>query len=162
MNDQNTYQTPIRQCWKPLKLSRYATMIFGDSSSVPPGMASAARDSLEGASNVDNPDNVWGLCCDFGSTTAVSFYIPPSTHPFEAHHTQTLSADGLFINGPHNSSTPQQVRHTPSTLGWVPNTELMNLYTFVAVRGKEPYFELPPIWTETQQTPHRVYLDSPK
>jgi hypothetical protein len=59
------------------------------------------------------------------------------------------------------TSTPG-VKYTPSSLDWPPNTDvrdLLKLYNFVVQKGKEPYFELQPPWTASQQTPERVYLD---
>jgi hypothetical protein len=58
----------------------------------------------------------------------------------------------------------ENVRHTLSSLGWVhgTKTELLKLYAFVVLRGKEPYFELLERWTPTYETPLRVYLDESK
>jgi hypothetical protein len=57
---------------------------------------------------------------------------------------------------------PDSTRWTPNTLGWLPNSELLNLYKFVVRKAKEPYFQLMDSWTPTQQTPARVYLDYPE
>lgn len=53
-------------------------------------------------------------------------------------------------------------RWTPNTLGWTPNSDLLNLYKFVVRNSKEPYFQLMEPWTPTQETPMKVYLDNPK
>jgi hypothetical protein len=53
-------------------------------------------------------------------------------------------------------------RHTPSSLKWRLNSDLLKLYSFIVTRGKEPYFELLPRWTATQATPQIVHLDSTK
>jgi hypothetical protein len=57
---------------------------------------------------------------------------------------------------------PDSIRWTPSTLGWMPKNEFLNLYKFVVQNSKEPYFQLMACWTPTQQTPAKVYLDYPK
>jgi hypothetical protein len=57
---------------------------------------------------------------------------------------------------------PDSMRWTPNTLGWMPNSELLNLYKFVVRNSKEPYFQLMDRWTPTQQTPAKVYLDNPE
>jgi hypothetical protein len=58
-----------------------------------------------------------------------------------------------------NAIGPPSARHTPLSLGWSTNSKLSNLYKFIVQKGKEPYFELCPPWSETAQTPPRVYLD---
>jgi hypothetical protein len=60
------------------------------------------------------------------------------------------------------SNLPDSIRWTPITLGWQTNSDLLKLYKFVVQRSKEPYFELMDPWTRTQQTPAKVYLDSPE
>jgi hypothetical protein len=57
---------------------------------------------------------------------------------------------------------PDSMRWTPSTLGWMPNSELLNRYKFIVRNSKEPYFQLMDPWTPTQQTPAKVYLDNPE
>ena len=51
---------------------------------------------------------------------------------------------------------------TPATLGWVPDTDLMKLYTFFAPKAHRAYFELRQEYEETSETPLRVYLDFPQ
>ena len=56
----------------------------------------------------------------------------------------------------------QHLRCTPSSLGWLPGTELIKLYAFVVGKSKEPFLELLPNWTVTYETPRIVYLDQPE
>ena len=58
--------------------------------------------------------------------------------------------------------TNDTAKHTPSSLGWTANSELVKLYDFVVSKTKEPYLELLPEWTATYETPRRVYLDAPR
>ncbi|TAQ89399.1 hypothetical protein B7494_g2259 [Chlorociboria aeruginascens] len=60
---------------------------------------------------------------------------------------------------PSTSMQDNTSRATPNSLGWSPNTELWKLYKFVVAKGKEPYLDLLPEWTITNETPERVYLD---
>jgi hypothetical protein len=53
-------------------------------------------------------------------------------------------------------------RHTTTTLGWLPNSDLLSLYKFVVPKSKEPYFELMDPWVPTPETPSWVYLDEPE
>jgi hypothetical protein len=53
-------------------------------------------------------------------------------------------------------------RETPSTLGWAKDSVLVQLYTFIVMRGKEPYLELQSSYRVTSETPERVYLDAPR
>lgn len=57
---------------------------------------------------------------------------------------------------------PDTMRWTPKTLGWTPNSDLLNLYKFVVRNSKEPFFQLMDQWTPTKETPMKVYLDNPK
>ncbi|KAF8865125.1 hypothetical protein BDZ45DRAFT_580891 [Acephala macrosclerotiorum] len=66
---------------------------------------------------------------------------------------------------PASSFTEPQIadtRPTPTSLGWSPHSQLLNLYTFVVAKQKDPYFELLEGYDPTYQTPRRVYLDHPE
>jgi hypothetical protein len=63
---------------------------------------------------------------------------------------------------PSTQDQSDSTRWTPITLGWTPNSDLLNLYKFVVRNAKEPYFQLMDPWTPTQQTPRKVYLDNPE
>jgi hypothetical protein len=56
----------------------------------------------------------------------------------------------------------ENVKYTPSSLGWTHGTKLLSLYSFVVPKGKDPYLDLLEDWTPTYETPLRVYLDQPK
>lgn len=95
---------------------------------------------------------------------------PPQGVPHNSVNTFSDRTEGFYDYGYYNSPAPPvdikleshpQTRHTPSSLGWLPNTDLVKLYKFEPRKGKEPYFELLPQWTETEECPHRVYLDLP-
>jgi len=74
----------------------------------------------------------------------------------------TLSPDlqGIYSTNDHaHSSDPGGTsRATPTTLGWMPDTQLPKLYTFV-LKKDEQYLELKPGYEVTEETPQRVYLD---
>ncbi|CZR60519.1 uncharacterized protein PAC_10415 [Phialocephala subalpina] len=53
-------------------------------------------------------------------------------------------------------------RPTPTSLGWSPYSQLLNLYKFVVAKQKDPYFELQEGYGPTYQTPPRVFLDYPE
>jgi hypothetical protein len=57
---------------------------------------------------------------------------------------------------------PENVKYTPSSLGWTHGTKLLSLYSFVVPKGQDPYLDLIEEWTPTYETPLRVYLDQPK
>lgn len=73
-------------------------------------------------------------------------YLPPQQHD---------SSFGSF-------QQTENVRHTPSSLGWSQGTELVKLYRFIVPKGKMPYLQLLDEWTPTYETPERVYLDESK
>jgi len=79
----------------------------------------------------------------------------PGPHP-------SLSPDlqGIYGTNDHAySSDPGGTsRATPTTLGWMPDTQLPKLYTFV-LKKDEQYLELKPGYDVTEETPQRVYLD---
>jgi hypothetical protein len=50
---------------------------------------------------------------------------------------------------------------TVQSLGWTADTQLLKLYKFAVLKGKEPYFDLRSQWPATPETPQRVYLDPP-
>jgi hypothetical protein len=54
------------------------------------------------------------------------------------------------------------VRFTPSSLGWDKVTELTKRYTFKIPKGSLPYLQLQDKWTPTHETPTKVYLDQAK
>jgi len=56
----------------------------------------------------------------------------------------------------------ENVKYTPSSLGWTHGTKLLSLYSFVVPKGQDPYLDLLEDWTPTYETPLRVYLDQPK
>lgn len=59
-------------------------------------------------------------------------------------------------------SDPGQVlneRQTPTTLGWMPNTDLVKLYKLMVAKGEEAHLELLSQWSETKETPRIVYLE---
>jgi hypothetical protein len=56
----------------------------------------------------------------------------------------------------------ENVKYTPSSLGWTHGTKLLSLYSFVVPKGQDPYLDLIEEWTPTYETPLRVYLDQPK
>jgi hypothetical protein len=100
---------------------------------------------------------------------------PGPTTPTGSLHLEGYSAITKQTEHSNSSLTPSQcdsqlptfdqpdsIRWTPSTLGWMPKSELLNLYKFVVRNSKEPYFQLMDQWTPTAQTPAKVYLDSPK
>jgi hypothetical protein len=100
----------------------------------------------------------------------------PSTYPFD----DIYYTDFDFQSSLTSSLTPQPLdwpstthwfaqyvedesaKCTPATLGWIPGTELLDLYTFNVPKHEEPFFELHSPWSPTSQTPHIVYLDQPK
>ena len=53
----------------------------------------------------------------------------------------------------------ETVRVTPKSLGWTPDTQMIQLYDFVVIKGEEPYLDLLSGCNITSQTPQRVYLD---
>ena len=57
---------------------------------------------------------------------------------------QTLQSQFYESSQLHRSpSNPSnQHRSTPANLGWLPNSDLLDLYKFVVQKGKEPYFEV--------------------
>lgn len=62
---------------------------------------------------------------------------------------------------PSDSNQTNSPRMTPTALGWLSDTSLLQYYKFVVNKGKEPYFDLLPDYTATSQAPSRVYLDPP-
>lgn len=59
-------------------------------------------------------------------------------------------------------NTPQNVRHTPSSLGWTDATHTGSYNCRAGTRGQEPYLELIPQIAQTPATPFRVYFDPPR
>ncbi|KAE8453999.1 hypothetical protein EG329_007775 [Mollisiaceae sp. DMI_Dod_QoI] len=53
-------------------------------------------------------------------------------------------------------------RPTPTSLEWVKNSQLLNLYKLVVPKGKDPYFQLLEGYAVSYQTPQRVFLDRPE
>jgi hypothetical protein len=53
-------------------------------------------------------------------------------------------------------------RSTPNSLDWIPNSDLLKLYSFIVKKSREPYFELQSPYFPTFETPSRVYLDHPQ
>lgn len=60
----------------------------------------------------------------------------------------------------HRAEVVSPTRHTAATLGWHINTDLLKFYSFVIIKGKEPYFELLPGWKPTREMPQTVHLES--
>jgi hypothetical protein len=75
--------------------------------------------------------------------------------PYEGNYLPTQQQDSSF----GSFQQTENVRHTPSSLGWSQDTELVKLYRFIVPKGKMPYFQLLEKWTPTYQTPTRVYLN---
>ncbi|KAI9647801.1 hypothetical protein NHQ30_004189 [Ciborinia camelliae] len=59
------------------------------------------------------------------------------------------------------SSHSTSIKSTPSSLGWLPETELLKLYKLIVPKGKEPYLELLPGYQVCYNTPQLVFLDPP-
>ena len=78
--------------------------------------------------------------------------------PYEGNYLPTQQHDSSF----GSFQQTENVRHTPSSLGWSQGTELVKLYRFIVPKGKMPYFQLLEKWTPTYETPPRVYLDESK
>jgi hypothetical protein len=78
--------------------------------------------------------------------------------PYESNYLPTQQHDSSFSS----FRQTENVRHTPSSLGWCKGTELVKLYKFIVPKGKLPYFQLLETWTPTYETPARVYLNESK
>jgi hypothetical protein len=78
--------------------------------------------------------------------------------PYDGNYLATQQHDSSF----GSFQQTENVRHTPSSLGWSQGTELVKLYRFIVPKGKMPYFQLRETWTPTLETPARVYLDESK
>jgi hypothetical protein len=96
----------------------------------------------------------------------------PSPEPGAYSMVEVNKSDQLNLNpyGPqqqYNSSSGgfqqnDNVRPTPSSLGWAKGTEIIKLYTFMMPKGQSPYLRLQDKWTPTYETPAKVYLDEAK
>ena len=62
-------------------------------------------------------------------------------------------------NSPHPSLPDIKHRQTPRSLGWPPDFPTLELYSFVIIKGEEPYLKLQSRMTITPDTPEIVYLD---
>jgi hypothetical protein len=78
--------------------------------------------------------------------------------PYEGNYLATQQHDSAY----GSFQQTENVRHTPSSLGWSQGTELVKLYEFKVPKGKRPYFQLRKGWTPTYETPALVYLDESK
>jgi hypothetical protein len=85
-----------------------------------------------------------------------SVYSTRSQYGYDVPSSQQYDASLGFF------SATDDVRYTPSILGWTKDTELLKLYKFVVPKSKLPYFELLEQYTPTYETPFKVYLDAPK
>jgi len=101
---------------------------------------------LQMSSNYSNPNNTY---MSYFDKESLQWEEPSTRYPMGS--------------GPSSGGTGQDdhsaIRHTPSSLGWTPDAQFLNLYQFVFGRGKEQYFQLQPPHIVTDKTPSRVYLD---
>jgi hypothetical protein len=88
--------------------------------------------------------------------------MPTSPDTMYEYANNPLAAQQYDSSLTGHYSQSENVRYTPSSLGWTHGTELLRLYTFVVPKGLEPYLDLLQDWTPTYETPFRVYLDHPK
>jgi hypothetical protein len=79
---------------------------------------------------------------------------PPKLNPYFPQQQYNSSSGGF--------QQIDNVRHTPSSLGWAKDTELLKLYTLTIPKGQLPYLQLLEKWTPTYETPVKVYLDEAK
>jgi len=94
-------------------------------------------------------------CLSSIPTSPETMYSPKYEYP-----NNNLTTQQYDSSLPGHYSQSENVRYTPSYLGWTHGTELLKLYTFVVPKGQDPYLELGN-WTPTYETPLRVYLDQP-
>ena len=107
------------------------------------------------------------------SATMSSSYDEPSMLDYERENSpaymteysvaSSISPGSLGQSYPASFSRfEHERRETPSTLGWAQDSVLVELYTFIVNKGKEPYLQLQSEYRVTGETPQRVYLDKPK
>jgi hypothetical protein len=87
---------------------------------------------------------------------------PTTSDPYENSRPSNPRSSQQFYSSDGYFQQPEDLKHTPSSLGWIPKLELFKLYKFVVPKGQLPYLELLEKWTPTYDTPSRVYLDEPK
>ena len=74
---------------------------------------------------------------------------------------QNPSESQSFHSIPAHLNSPDEVRNTPNSLNWIPNTKFLDRYRFIVPKGRDvPYFELLSQWSPpTEHTPFKVFLD---
>jgi hypothetical protein len=123
-----------------------------------PNNAMAATPMYRTASDASSASQLSNFSSDncFSVPTSPVHSMPHG--PYEVNYLPTQQHDSSF----GSFQQTENVRHTPSSLGWSQGTELVKLYKFIVPKGKMPYFQLRENWTPTYETPARVYLDESK
>jgi hypothetical protein len=107
------------------------------------------------------------------NTNMSTYDSPPFEHEskYEPRNYNTYSHNEYtnnFNDYSNSSSTSYEPRvqyperHTPSTLCWPPDADLLKLYGLKIEKGKEPFLQLLSGWSPTPAQPEKVYLDSPR
>jgi hypothetical protein len=114
--------------------------------------------------------------CSITSQLSDEAYSPGQAYPnmpynaaspgeFEENYTfQQYASPPVLRSSPamerSNSARSYASRATPSSLG-LQNDAPLQAYKFVVMKGKEPFFELPPTAYAGPDAPTRIYLDTP-
>jgi hypothetical protein len=125
-----------------------------DSSTMPPWEGGIAM--LPNLSNQSNSSSFTMSSYD-GPSTPVYGYdqdIYTTAAKVDSGYQEQYSSSTVRYHG-----SQRQPRHTPSTLGWLPDCEWVKLYTFIVKKGHEPYLQLQSGCDVTSITPETVYLD---
>jgi hypothetical protein len=92
-----------------------------------------------------------------GSTASTFSTVPDSV--YASCESQDSGFCSQLVEAPEDSTDTTFTNPTTVALGWMPDTELGKLYTFLAPKGQQPYFQLRQEYKATPETPQRVYLD---
>ena len=139
---------------KELLVERDTDVSASDSS---PYMAGVSYTASPWVTATGLPNVSMGQYYSNQSTVSTFSTVPDSAYasnePYDpGYHIQ-------LIEPSEESTDTTFTRPTPVTLGWMPDTWLVKMYTFLAPKGQEPYFKLRHEYKETPETPQRVYLD---
>jgi hypothetical protein len=114
------------------------------------GLSTSSTNTLESLPNTPSFQDS-GSSTEFGG----SDYGTPLQQDFELSVSSKIHAT--------TEHRHRQPKHTPSTLGWTLQTQILGLYKFVVGKGeRQTYFELIEGAQPTNMTPLRVYLDRPR
>lgn len=175
MDSQNGFYYPFQQGSKPRYIPKQRTSWLPAVSRMAPGSAEMMV-TLSDQSNHSTRSgytDTTDLSIPSLSTMSSSYDDPLPMFDYETGNSPSYvpvySAASSFEAGSYGQKSPTSFsryeperRETPTSLGWAKDSVLLELYSFVVVKGKEPYLELLPSYVVTGETPERVYLDAPK